>query len=120
MNKKAKKIGCIGQWIMVLGAILYVAELFTIESLIMTYTILGIFLVSIVMQIIGWAGTKEERRANQTKNPTARIWLPRDFYMPVGSSILFAGEDSVGEYGSADQIGGIDFQRVRNVEKHFQ
>ena len=72
MNKKAKKIGCIGQWIMVLGAILYVAELFTIESLIMTYTILGIFLVSIVMQIIGWAGTKEERRAKKAAEKAAK------------------------------------------------
>ena len=34
MNKKAKKIGCIGQWIMVLGAILYVAELFFLARLV--------------------------------------------------------------------------------------
>ncbi len=59
----AKKIGNIGQWIMVLGAILYVVELLLIETKMITYTILGIFIVSIVMQIIGWAGTKEERRA---------------------------------------------------------
>lgn len=72
MNNKAKKIGCIGQWIMVLGAILYVVELFTIESTIMTYTILGIFLVSIVLQIIGWAGTKEERRAKKAAEKAAK------------------------------------------------
>lgn len=72
MNNKAKKIGCIGQWIMVLGAILYVVELFTIESTIMTYAILGIFLVSIVLQIIGWAGTKEERRAKKAAEKAAK------------------------------------------------
>lgn len=68
----AKKIRDIGQWIMVLGAILYTIELIVIENKVMTYIILGIFIVSIVLQIIGLIGTRDERRAEREAERAAK------------------------------------------------
>lgn len=61
--KNAKKIWNIGQAILVLGSILYVVELLTMESAAFTMAITAVYAVSLVLMIIGWIGTKDERRA---------------------------------------------------------
>lgn len=61
--KNAKKIWNIGQIIMVLGSILYVVELLTMETPAFTMGITAVYAVSLVLMLIGWIGTKDERRA---------------------------------------------------------
>ena len=63
--KNAKKIYDIGQLLLVAGSVLYVAELVTIESSAMTLAITLIYLVSLVLILIGWLGTAEERKAEK-------------------------------------------------------
>lgn len=61
--KNAKKIFNIGQLILVLGSILYVVELLTHESWGFTMGITAVYVVSLVLILIGWIGTRDERRA---------------------------------------------------------
>ncbi len=65
--KNAKRIFDIGQLILVVGSILYVVELLTIESKAMTLAITGIYLVSLVLILIGWIGTADERKAEKER-----------------------------------------------------
>ena len=65
--KNAKKIYDIGQWILIIGSLLYVVELVTLESKAMTLAITLIYLVSLVLILIGWLGTAEERKAEKER-----------------------------------------------------
>jgi len=71
--KNAKKIGNIGQLLMILGSAMYLVELLApsvkqLEGLIMngwtlTVPICCVYAVALVLMLIGWLGTAEERRA---------------------------------------------------------
>lgn len=61
--KNAKKIYNIGQLILVLGSILYVVELLTMETTAFTLAITAVYAVALVLMLIGWIGTRDERRA---------------------------------------------------------
>ena len=65
--KNAKRIYDIGQWILILGSLLYVVELLTLESKALTLAITVIYLVSLVLILIGWLGTSEERKAEKER-----------------------------------------------------
>lgn len=65
--KGAMKIYNAGQWIMILGSALYVVELFTIESKAMTLAITAIYAAALILMLIGWIGTKDERKAEKGK-----------------------------------------------------
>ena len=65
--KNAMKIYILGQMIMIAGSVLYVAELFTQETPGMTMAITVIYAVSLVLMLIGWIGTKDERKAEKEK-----------------------------------------------------
>ena len=61
--KNAKRIGGIGQLIMIIGSILYIVSMLTVET---DATIIGlscIYIVAMVMMFIGWLGTRDERKA---------------------------------------------------------
>ena len=61
--KNAKRIGGIGQLIMVIGSLIYVYTLLTAETTLTTIAISCIYIVACVMMLIGWIGTRDERRA---------------------------------------------------------
>ena len=61
--KNAKKLWNIGQLILILGSALYVVELLVHESWTFTLAICGVYAVALVLMLIGWIGTKDERRA---------------------------------------------------------
>ena len=66
--KNAMKIYNLGQGIMVVGSILYLAELLTQrESAAMTAVIAVIYIISLVLIAIGWLGTGEERKAEKER-----------------------------------------------------
>lgn len=65
--KNAKKIYDIGQLLIVLGSILYVVELLTCDSWKNTLCIAGVYVVALVLTLIGWCGTKEERQAQKAQ-----------------------------------------------------
>lgn len=66
--KNAMKIYNLGQGIMVVGSILYLAELLMQkESAAMTAVIAVIYIVSLVLIGIGWLGTGEERKAEKER-----------------------------------------------------
>jgi len=61
--KNAKKIKGIGELLMILGSAMYVFELVASDSWTLTLPISCIYVVALVLMGIGFAGTKEERRA---------------------------------------------------------
>lgn len=63
MMKNAKMIGNIGQILMVLGSALYLAELVWLKTEALTALISAIYAVALVLMLIGWVGTKDERKA---------------------------------------------------------
>lgn len=63
--KSMAKVFDIGQWVMVFGSILYLVELFLVESALLTAIITIIYLISLVLILIGWIGTKDERKLQE-------------------------------------------------------
>ncbi len=69
--KNVKKIGSIGRILLVLGSVLYVTELLGLESWPYTLVICGIYAVSLVLMLIEWIATRDERRAQKEARKTA-------------------------------------------------
>ena len=65
--KNAAKIFDIGQLLMILGSALYVVELVWIETAALTTAIAAIYAISLVLILIGWIGTKDERKAEKER-----------------------------------------------------
>ena len=63
--KNAEKIGNIGQWIMILGSVIYAIELILLKTEALTLPLVAVYAVSIVLMLIGWIGTRDERRARK-------------------------------------------------------
>ena len=63
--KNAEKILNIGQWIMILGSIAYAVELLLLKTEALTLPLVAVYAVSIVLMLIGWIGTRDERRARK-------------------------------------------------------
>ena len=63
--KNAEKIFNIGQWIMILGSIAYAIELILLKTEALTLPLVAVYAVSIVLMLIGWIGTRDERRARK-------------------------------------------------------
>lgn len=63
--KNAKKIYAIGQLLLVLGSALYIVELLAYESWTMTLCICGVYAVALILMLLGWFGTRDERRARK-------------------------------------------------------
>lgn len=61
--KNAKKIGNIGQILMILGSVLYLAELVWLKTEALTVAISVVYAAALILMFIGWMGTKDERRA---------------------------------------------------------
>lgn len=70
--KNAKKIWDIGQLLLILGSILYVVELLTCDSWAFIMVISAVYAVSLVLMLIGWIGTKDERRAAKEAEKAAK------------------------------------------------
>ena len=62
MMKNAKKIYGIGQLLLILGSALYIVELVAYETWALTMCILGIYVAALALMLVGWYGTREERR----------------------------------------------------------
>ena len=65
--KNAARIFDAGQLILVLGSILYLVELTLVESPALTATIAVVYAISLVLILIGWIGTRDERRAEKER-----------------------------------------------------
>ncbi len=65
--KNAKKIYDIGQLLMVLGSVMYLVELLTMDNPTLTMAIAMIYVISLVLILIGWIGTKDERKAEKER-----------------------------------------------------
>ena len=65
--KNAGTIFDIGQLLMVLGSALYVVELTVVENAALTAIITVIYAISLVLILIGWIGTKDERKAEKER-----------------------------------------------------
>ena len=65
--KNAAKIFDVGQLMLVLGSLLYVVELIKFESPALTTVIAVIYAISLVLILIGWIGTKDERKAEKER-----------------------------------------------------
>lgn len=63
--KNAEKIFNIGQLLMILGSILYLVELVVLRSEALTLPIAIVYIISMVLMLIGWIGTRDERRARK-------------------------------------------------------
>lgn len=61
--KNAKRIDDIGSLILVLGSALYAYELLCMDVGNLTLPISIIYIVALVLKLIGWVGTRDERRA---------------------------------------------------------
>lgn len=62
--KNAGKIFDIGQVLMILGSVLYLAELF-LKTEKMTLPIAIVYIISTILMLIGWIGTRDERKARK-------------------------------------------------------
>lgn len=67
MLKSAKKIYNIGELILVIGSALYLVDLLTKERFGLTLPISIIYAVAVVLIVIGWVGTRDERREEKAK-----------------------------------------------------
>ena len=65
--KNAARIFDFGQLLMILGSALYLVELTLVESAMLTMAITVIYAVSLVFILIGWIGTKDERKAEKER-----------------------------------------------------
>lgn len=63
--KNAEKIFNIGQWIMILGSIVYAVELLLLKTEALTLPLVAVYAVSIVLMLIGWYGTRDARKARK-------------------------------------------------------
>lgn len=63
--KNAKKIRNIGDVLLVIGSLMYIYELLVKETKGLTIAICCVYAVSVVLMLIGWFGTKEERMAEK-------------------------------------------------------
>ena len=63
--KNAEKIFNIGQWIMILGSVIYAIELILLKTEALTLPLVAVYAVSIVLMLIGWIVTRDERRARK-------------------------------------------------------
>ena len=67
--KNAEKIYNIGQWIMILGSVIFAVDLsydmLRHQSLHLTLPIAIVYIVSIVLMLIGWFGSRDARRARK-------------------------------------------------------
>ena len=70
--KNAEKIFNIGQWIMILGSIAYAVELLLLKTEALTLPLVAVYAVSIVLMLIGWIGTKDERKAAKEAQARAK------------------------------------------------
>jgi len=70
--KNAKRIGGIGQLIMIIGSLLYIFTLLTAETTMMTVIISCVYIVALILMLIGWVGTREERKAEREAEKKAR------------------------------------------------
>ncbi len=70
--KAVKTLGIIGRILLVLGSALYVAELLGLETQTLTLVICGIYAVALILMLIEWIATRDERRAGKAaKNKSA-------------------------------------------------
>ena len=65
--KNAAKIFDIGQMILILGSLLYLVELTVLETLLLTSLIAVVYAISLVLILIGWIGTRDERKAEKER-----------------------------------------------------
>ena len=65
--KNAARIFDYGQLLMILGSVLYLVELTIVENEALTTVIAVIYVISLVLILIGWIGTKDERRAEKER-----------------------------------------------------
>lgn len=65
--KNAAKIFDIGQMILILGSLLYLVELTILETPFLTSLIAVVYAISLVLILIGWIGTRDERRAEKER-----------------------------------------------------
>ena len=72
MMKNAMKIYNLGLLLLVLGSALYVVELLAYETWAFTLTICGVYAVALVLMLIGWCGTREERAARKAAEKAAK------------------------------------------------
>ena len=63
--KNAKKIGDIGQVLLVLGSALYVVELMPRQVPGLVAVISIVYAAALILMLIGWIGSKEERQAKK-------------------------------------------------------
>ena len=65
--KNAAKIYDIGQLVLILGSVLYLVELTLVEHPALTTAIAVIYAISLVLLLIGWIGTRDERKAEKER-----------------------------------------------------
>ena len=65
--KNAARIFDIGQLLMILGSVLYLVELTIVENEALTTVIAVIYVISLVLILIGWIGTKDERKVEKER-----------------------------------------------------
>ena len=70
-TKTVKKMGLIGRILLVLGSALYVAELLGLETKTLTLVICGIYAVALILMLIEWVATRNERRAKKAAGKKA-------------------------------------------------
>ena len=70
--KNAKKIGDIGQLLMILGSAMYLIELLFMKLEPFTGVIAAVYAVAMVLMLIGWIGTKDERKAAKEAQARAK------------------------------------------------
>ena len=63
--KAVKTMGIIGRILLVLGSALYVAELLGLETQTLTLVICGIYAVALILMLVEWIATRDERRARK-------------------------------------------------------
>ena len=65
--KNAARIFDYGQLLMILGSVLYLVELTLVENEMLTMAITVIYVISLIFILIGWIGTKDERKAEKER-----------------------------------------------------
>ena len=65
--KNVKKLGTIGRILLVLGSVMYLLELLPIglECWTFTLVICGVYAVALILMLIEWIATRDERRAQK-------------------------------------------------------
>ena len=70
-TKTVKTLGLIGRILLVLGSALYVAELLGLETKQLTLAICVIYAVALILMLIEWIATRDERRAKKAAGKKA-------------------------------------------------